>query len=110
MCKTRVIEFNIKKNQYFPIYTNSLPWNEDTFTGWFYTFLYSTLFAAAGLILNAYFLSSFVTICVQFHSFRLHFEKILSKMDTTSVNDSEYIVELNQILCSAIKFHKIVKS
>lgn len=89
--------------------TKSLPWNEDTFIGWFCTFMYSIIFAGTYLLLNAYILTGFVTICVQFHSFRIHFEQIISKLNRISEKDAEYGIKIERILCEAMKFHIMIK-
>lgn len=89
--------------------SKSLPWDEDTFIGWFCTFMYSVIFAGVYLLLNAYILSCFVTICVQFHSFRVHFEKIVLKLDGISEKDAEYGLKIKRILCEAMEFHIMIK-
>lgn len=99
----------LDEKRVIPSMNHSLPWTEDTFTGWTCTFLYSTFFAGAGLILNAYFLSAFVTICTQFHSFRMHFEYIILKLDEVFEEDFEYTTKTKEILCEAIQFYTSVK-
>lgn len=59
--------------------------------------------------MNAYILSAFVTICVQFHSFRLHYEEILQELSKVSKNNSNYEDKIKAILCEAIHFHILVK-
>lgn len=71
--------------------------------------MYSIIFAGVYLLLNAYILSCFVTICVQFHSFRVHFEKIVLKLDGISEKDAEYGLKIKQILCEAMEFHIMIK-
>lgn len=87
----------------------SLPWNEDTFTGWTCTFVYSVFFAAAALLLNAYVLSGICVICVQFHSFRLHFVYLLSKVNDASKKAIVNIAELKNVLSDVVQFHNLLK-
>lgn len=101
--------FPINRTLYFRSVQFSLPWNEDTFSGWFCTFLYSCIFAGGYFVINAYIISGFVTICVQFHSFRVHFEEILAKLNDISRNDVEYDKKVKKFLCEAIQFRILSK-
>lgn len=90
-------------------YRYVLPWTEDTFFGWFCTFSYSTFFAGAYFVINAYVLSGFVTICVQFHSLRAHFEEVLAELNNISRKDVGYDLKVKKILCEAIQFRILSK-
>lgn len=59
--------------------------------------------------MNAYCLSGFVTICVQFHALRIQFEDILNGLNVISKDDIEYNKKVKTILCEAIRFRILTK-
>lgn len=67
------------------------------------------IFAGSYFLLNAYFLSAIVTICVRFHSFRVQYEIILGKLAGTKRTDVDGNEKIKSVLTEAIRFQILVK-
>lgn len=103
------------RSQSFEIHSSylfSLPWNQQTFSGWIYELFFSLILCTCYCLINGAILSFFMGLC-EFHmAFRNHFNTLIQNMDEIDskfVDSASKNRQMKLLLSEAIKFHVSVK-
>lgn len=87
----------------------SLPWDDETFIGWFYGLCVSFWMSGTYFFMNCIFLSFFLATSFNFDAFQQQFEAILSAINETNSQQSHFQRNAKQVLKRAIRFHILVQ-
>lgn len=92
---------------------SSLPWDQNTFAGWFGEHLVSHTIYISYCTINGAILSLFIGFCEYLHAFRYHFEASITKInhidDDNAMNVLTTRIKMKSVLCDVIKFHNSIK-
>lgn len=95
------------------IWTFSLPWDQNTFAGWFGEHLVSHTIYISYCTINGAILSLFIGFCEYLHAFRNHFEASITKINDINGNKAANVlttrIKMKSVLCEVIEFHNSIK-
>lgn len=87
----------------------SLPWDDESFVGWFYGLLCSFWMSGTYFFMNCIFLSCFLSIGFNFDAFPKHFNHLLSQINAKKSQDVADHQQTRIALFWAIDFHNSIK-
>lgn len=91
----------------FVLYTNRLPFDQNTVYGWVGEIIYSTYVSATYLFMSYVFIGFFATFSMHCRAYQQHFQSLIEKID-------EYVQQHNNEesalqLFAAIRFRNLIK-
>lgn len=94
----------------------SLPWDQNTFAGWFGEHLVSHTIYISYCTINGAILSLFIGFCEYLHAFRNHFAASIQKINendggnkTMAANLLTTSIKMKSVLCEVVEFHNSIK-